>query len=170
MHRAGPSSLVVKFSALGFGGLGSVPERRPTPLVCQWPCCGGSSNTKTGRLAADVSSGRNCLSKKTHKQKVWRQVCTYMATVMGKRLAGEETGEGQVGQNSAEKDHKSSEFNFRGRVLSFVRNSLAIFTKSSVQEFFRVLLYSCSWSVHHAHRCDRKCSQYILTHHTHSLT
>ena len=40
------------------------PEQRPTPVVCQWPCAGGGSPTKRGRLAVDVSSERIFLSKK----------------------------------------------------------------------------------------------------------
>ena len=54
-----PSGLVVEFGALCFGGLGSVPRCGPTPLVCQWSCCGSNSHAKRGRLATDVSSGRN---------------------------------------------------------------------------------------------------------------
>ena len=48
---------MVKFGVLCFGGPGWVPGHRPTPLVRQWPCCGGSSCTKRERLATDVSSG-----------------------------------------------------------------------------------------------------------------
>ena len=53
---------MVKFSMLCFDGPGSVPG--PTPLLCQWPCCGGDPHTKRGRMAADVSSGQNFLRKK----------------------------------------------------------------------------------------------------------
>ena len=55
-QRASQRGLVVEFSALHFGGPGSVPGRRRTALVCQWPWC-GSSHTKRGRLEADVNSG-----------------------------------------------------------------------------------------------------------------
>ena len=67
--RASTNGLVVKFCALHFGGPGLVPRHGPTPLVCQWPCCGGSSHTKKGRLAVDVSSGQIFLSKKKKKKK-----------------------------------------------------------------------------------------------------
>ena len=61
---ASSSGLVVKFGTLHFDSLGSVPGHGPTPLVCQWPCCGGSPHTKRGRLAADLSSGQIFLMKK----------------------------------------------------------------------------------------------------------
>ena len=58
-----PHGLVVKFGMLHFGSLGSVSRHGPTPLV------GGHAVAMThiqnrGRLATDVSSGRNFLSKK----------------------------------------------------------------------------------------------------------
>ena len=40
-YRTSPGGLVVEFGALHFIGLGSIPQV-PTPLICQWPCCGGS--------------------------------------------------------------------------------------------------------------------------------
>ena len=46
---ASPGGLVVKFIALCFSGLDSVPEREPTPLVCQWPCCGSGWHTKKSK-------------------------------------------------------------------------------------------------------------------------
>ena len=49
INRASPSGLVVKFSTLCFSGPGSVAGCRPTPLICQWACYGGSSHTKRGR-------------------------------------------------------------------------------------------------------------------------
>ena len=55
---ASPSGLLVKFGVLCFSSLGSIPGHRPTPLVCQRPCCGSSSQTEGGRLAADVTSGQ----------------------------------------------------------------------------------------------------------------
>ena len=61
--RGSLGSLVVKFGMLHFSRPGSVPGGGPTLLVCQWPCCGGGSHTKRGRLAVDVSSGRIFLSK-----------------------------------------------------------------------------------------------------------
>ena len=64
IFRASPGGLVVKFGMLRFGGLGSVPGHRPTPLICQWPCCGFGSHTKRGRLAAGVNSGQIFFSKK----------------------------------------------------------------------------------------------------------
>ena len=57
MFRANPGGLVVKFGALCFGGLLSVSGCGPTPLVCQWPCCGGGSHTKRAKLIVDVSLG-----------------------------------------------------------------------------------------------------------------
>ena len=59
LFRASPSGLVVKFSALHFSSLVSVPGRRRTPV-----CCRGGSHIDRGRLATDVSSGRISLSKK----------------------------------------------------------------------------------------------------------
>ena len=56
LDRASPSSLVFKLGMLHFSGPGSIPGHRPTPLVCQWPCCGDGPHTKRGRLATDVSS------------------------------------------------------------------------------------------------------------------
>src|SRR3712207_8090203 len=43
--RTSPSDLMVKFGTLHFGGPGSVPGHGPTPLISQWPCCGGGSHT-----------------------------------------------------------------------------------------------------------------------------
>ena len=54
---ASPTGLIVKFCMLHFGNLGLVPGHGPTPLVCEWPCCGSGLHTKRGRLAVDVSSG-----------------------------------------------------------------------------------------------------------------
>ena len=54
---ASSSGLVVNFGVLHFGGQGLVPGHRPIPLLCQWPCRGGSTHTKKGkigRLATDV--------------------------------------------------------------------------------------------------------------------
>ena len=69
----------LKFSALCFSGLSWALRHRTTPLICQQPCCGGNSHTRTkrtynqniqlgtgalgrkkkkGRLATDVSSGQ----------------------------------------------------------------------------------------------------------------
>ena len=47
--RASPDGLAVKFHTLLFSGPGSFPGRRTTPLVHQWPCCGGSSHRRTRR-------------------------------------------------------------------------------------------------------------------------
>ena len=73
MTWASPSSLVVKFGMLHFGGLGSVPRSGTTPLISghavvvahiqkeedwqQMLAQGKSSLAKRGRLATDVSSG-----------------------------------------------------------------------------------------------------------------
>ena len=55
---------------LHFGGLALVPGNGPTPLICQWPCCGDDSHTKRGSLAIDVSSGESS-SAKTKKNGLW---------------------------------------------------------------------------------------------------
>uniref|UniRef100_A0A8C4LPD4 Unc-13 homolog C n=1 Tax=Equus asinus asinus TaxID=83772 RepID=A0A8C4LPD4_EQUAS len=63
---ASPGGLVVKFRALSFSSPASISGRRPIPLVCQWPCCDGSSCTKKRRLVPDDSS---CVSSgKEHDQ------------------------------------------------------------------------------------------------------
>ena len=56
---ASPDGLIVMFGMLHFGSLSSVSGCGLISLVCQWPCYGGGSHTKTGRLAADVSSGES---------------------------------------------------------------------------------------------------------------
>ena len=61
---ASPSGLVVKLGTLRFSGPGSVPGHGTTTLICQWPCCGGSSHTKRERLAIEVSPGQIFLSRK----------------------------------------------------------------------------------------------------------
>ena len=84
--RARPGGLVVKFAALCFGNPGLVPGCKPTPLVCQWPCCGGGSHTKKrGRLAADVSSGRIFLSGKK-KSRCEKQAVIILRIVLGNLL------------------------------------------------------------------------------------
>ena len=55
--EASAGGVVVKLGVLHFSGPGSGPGSRPTPLICQWPCCGSSSQTKRGRLATHISSG-----------------------------------------------------------------------------------------------------------------
>ena len=59
---------MLQFGVLHFGSPGLVPGRGLTPFVCHWPCCGGSSHTKRGRLATDVSSGQIFLSKKKKEE------------------------------------------------------------------------------------------------------
>ena len=61
-ERANPGGLVVKLGAFHFGGPGSILGHGPTPLICEWLCCGGGSHTKR-RLLVDVSSGQILLSK-----------------------------------------------------------------------------------------------------------
>ena len=55
---------MVKFGVLHFGGPGLVPGLGPIRLICQWPCCGGGSQTKRGRLAANVAQGESSSPKK----------------------------------------------------------------------------------------------------------
>ena len=71
---ASPGGLVVKFSTLHFGSLGSVPGRRPYTT-----CLSGAMlwwwltyKEKRGRLAADVTSGQIFHSKKNQKTKTKR--------------------------------------------------------------------------------------------------
>ena len=64
VERASPHDLVVKFSALHCGGLGPLPGHRLTPLDCQWPCCGGSWQTKTGTLQQMSAQGESSSGKK----------------------------------------------------------------------------------------------------------
>ena len=54
--QVNPSGLEVKSGVFHFGGLGSFPRHRPTPLICQWSCCGSSSHTKrdTQRRQAQI--------------------------------------------------------------------------------------------------------------------
>ena len=44
--RASPRGFVVEFGVLRYGGPGLVPGCQPTPLVCQWSCCGSSLHIK----------------------------------------------------------------------------------------------------------------------------
>ena len=61
-----PGGLVVKFSTLHFGSLGSVPRYRPT--THQQPCCGNDPHTKQRKTGTDVSSRQIFLSKKRNRK------------------------------------------------------------------------------------------------------
>ena len=79
IKRGRPRGLVVRFGALHFGGLGSVPGRGPTPVVshvvvvthiqnrgrlAQRLAQGESSSSKKRKIGTDVSSGRIFLKQK----------------------------------------------------------------------------------------------------------
>ena len=59
---------MVKFGMLHFSKLGSVPVSKPTPLICQGPCCDSGLHTKRGRLAREDSSEQIFLSKEKGKK------------------------------------------------------------------------------------------------------
>ena len=79
---ASPRGLVVKFNAFCFASPGSVPGCGPIPLIYQWPCCGGGSHTKRGRLARDVTLGQIFLSK---KEEDWQQMLTQGESSSGEK-------------------------------------------------------------------------------------
>ena len=73
IEQARPSGLVVKFCAFHFGILGSVPRYRPTPLICQWPCCGGSSHTKEEDWQEMLARGKSSSAKRKSMVLLYQQ-------------------------------------------------------------------------------------------------
>ena len=61
--QASSGGLVVKVSALRFGGQGLVLGHRSTPLVCQWSCCGGGSHTKRADWQQMLAQGKSSSAK-----------------------------------------------------------------------------------------------------------
>ena len=86
--RDSPGGLVVKLGVLCFGSPGSVSGHRPTPLVCQWPCCGccrGSSHTKKEvDWQQLLAKGESSLAKtKTKKHFIFQNKVQARGVVMG---------------------------------------------------------------------------------------
>ena len=67
--RGRPNGIVVKFSALCFGGLGSQVRIQAWTSTTRQPCCGSSPHIKWRKIGTDVSSGLAKLPQEKKKER-----------------------------------------------------------------------------------------------------
>ena len=66
--RASCGGLVVAFGALCFGNTDLVPECGPTPLVCQWSCCGGTHIQRKEYWQWMLAQGKSSSAKQKEEE------------------------------------------------------------------------------------------------------